>query len=85
MRAHEVLILDIYAAGEMPIPGIHSRLIEEKLREAGHGSVLYVPDREQVIEHLLRTAEPRDVIVTMGAGDVTSLGRELLERAKVLA
>jgi UDP-N-acetylmuramate-alanine ligase len=32
----------------------------------------------------LRTAEPRDVIVTMGAGDVTSLGRELLERAKVL-
>jgi UDP-N-acetylmuramate--alanine ligase len=85
MRAHEVLILDIYAAGETPVPGIHARLIEEKLREAGHGSVLYVPDREQVIEHLLRTAEPRDVIVTMGAGDVTSLGRELLERAKVLA
>jgi UDP-N-acetylmuramate--alanine ligase len=84
MRAHEVLILDIYAAGETPVPGIHARLIEEKLREAGHGSVLYVADREQVIEHLLRTAEPRDVIVTMGAGDVTSLGRELLERARVL-
>ena len=83
LRAHEVLILDIYAAGETPIAGVHSRLIEERLRGLGHAAAIYIPDREEVLEHLLKTVQPNDVIVTMGAGDVTRLGPVLLERGRL--
>ena len=82
VKAHEVLILDIYAAGETPIPGVHASLIEGRLRSLGHAAAIYIPNREDVLEHLLKTVQPNDVIVTMGAGDVTRLGPQLLERAR---
>jgi UDP-N-acetylmuramate--alanine ligase len=77
MAADEVLILDIAAAQETPIPGIHATLISDRMGESGHTGARYLPDRAEVVRYLRGTASAGDLIVTMGAGDVWKLSREL--------
>ncbi|WP_189057963.1 UDP-N-acetylmuramate--L-alanine ligase [Deinococcus daejeonensis] len=78
MDADEVLLLDIAAASEPPIPGIHATLISDRMSAGGHAGVQYLPDRAEVLRVLRETAGPGDLIVTMGAGDVWKLSRELV-------
>ncbi|MFC4455662.1 UDP-N-acetylmuramate--L-alanine ligase [Deinococcus sonorensis] len=77
MPADEVMLLDIAAASEPPIEGIHSTLIVHRMAEQGHAAVRYIPDRTELLAYLQRTASPGEVIVTVGAGDVWKLGRAL--------
>lgn len=77
MAADEVLLLDIAAASEPPIEGIHATLISERMQQHGHAAVQYYPERQDAVEYLIRTAQPRDIIVTMGAGDVWKIARQL--------
>ncbi|WP_155299565.1 UDP-N-acetylmuramate--L-alanine ligase [Deinococcus kurensis] len=78
MDADEVLLLDIAAASETPIPGIHATLISDRMSAGGHTGVRYLPDRAEVLRVLRETAGPGDLIVTMGAGDVWTLSRDLV-------
>ncbi|MEH3135412.1 MAG: UDP-N-acetylmuramate--L-alanine ligase [Mycolicibacterium neoaurum] len=73
--ADEALVLDVYAAREQPIPGISGRSIVEHVTVPVH----YVPDFSAVARRVAEIARPGDVVVTMGAGDVTLLGREILD------
>lgn len=82
MQADEVLLLDIAASNETPIPGVHATLIERKMREDGHDLVKYMPDRGEVVAYLRETAASNDLIVTMGAGDVWKLSRDLVGRVR---
>jgi UDP-N-acetylmuramate--alanine ligase len=77
--AHEVLMLDIYSAGEDPIPGISSHKIIHKMNQDGYHNVNYFPSLESAKNHILETAQAGDLIVTMGAGDVTRILRGLAE------
>ena len=72
--ADEVFVLDVYAAREQPIPGVSGRSIVEHVSSPVH----YVPDFSAVADRVAAVARPGDVVVTMGAGDVTLLGREIL-------
>lgn len=83
--ADEVHLLDIAAAGEDPIPGIHSRLIEQRMRELGYSAVTYWPERQALISHLQGTAASGDLLLTLGAGDVWKVARELAERGQAEA
>lgn len=87
MDADEVLLLDIAAASEDPIEGIHATLISGRMTDNGHGGVTYMPDRAEVVRYLRESAQPADIIVTMGAGDVWKLAREVvaLDSAEVSA
>ncbi|HEX2865064.1 MAG TPA: UDP-N-acetylmuramate--L-alanine ligase [Deinococcales bacterium] len=76
-QADEVLLLDLYSAGEAPIEGVHSGLIVDRLRELGHGHAAHYPSREEAVRYLQGTAGPDDLIITMGAGDVWKVGTEL--------
>lgn len=67
------LILDIYSAGEVPIKEISSANIAQRARNCR-----YVSDPRQAIDDLVEWAEPGDLILTLGAGDVTQLGPEIL-------
>lgn len=67
-KADDVTLLEIYAASEQPIPGVSAELISEKM-ERGH----FVPNFIEAAERLIEIAQPGDVIVTLGAGDVNSL------------
>ena len=79
--ADEVFVLDVYAAREQPLPGVSGASVAEHVTT----SVQYVPDFSAVAGRVAAVARPGDVIVTMGAGDVTLLGQEILAALQVRA
>jgi UDP-N-acetylmuramate--alanine ligase len=79
--ADEVFVLDVYAAREQPIAGVSGASVAEHV---GVG-VRYVPDFSAVAGLVAGSARPGDVVVTMGAGDVTLLGREILAAVQARA
>jgi UDP-N-acetylmuramate--alanine ligase len=66
--ADEVVLLEVYAASETPIPGITSETIAKEMTN-GH----FIPNFLEASEWIIAQAKPGDVIVTLGAGDVNSL------------
>jgi UDP-N-acetylmuramate--alanine ligase len=79
--ADEVFVLDVYAAREQPLAGVSGATV------ADHVSVpvTYVPDFSAVAEKVAAVACPGDVVITMGAGDVTMLGREIIAALQLKA
>ena len=77
--ADQVILLDIYGAGEESIPGASSSVIAKQIRDIGT-KVDFEPSIVAAIELAVAGATPNDLIITMGAGDVTSLGKEVLAR-----
>jgi UDP-N-acetylmuramate--alanine ligase len=73
--ADEIALLDIYGAREEPIPGVDSRLIADRL--AGRADVMS-PDA--AVEWAASIAKPGDVVLTIGAGDITVIAPHILER-----
>ena len=75
--ADVVALTDIYKAREEPIPGVTSQLIADAAARAGHAPD-WVGLRRDATDAVLRLLMPGDVVITMGAGDVTQVGPELL-------
>ncbi len=82
-RADVVVVTDVYPAGEDEIPGVSGELIAARLA-ARHPEVesLYHPGRSDLAEFCLAIAVPGDVVVSMGAGDITALATEMTELAR---
>lgn len=72
--ADQVFVLDVYAAREQPLTGVSGATIAEHVR----APVRYLPDFSSVAQCVAEAARPGDVVVTMGAGDVTMLGPEII-------
>jgi UDP-N-acetylmuramate--alanine ligase len=77
-QADVLVLTDIYAASEQPIPGVTSEALTNAIREAGHKNVLYFKSMHEAIEHLLREARTGDAIFTIGAGNVSRASNELM-------
>jgi len=78
--ADEVLITDVYAAGETPIPGVTGRLVVSAAETATtRGHVRYVPDVAELPRLVAGMLKPGDLCLTMGAGDLTEVPDLLLE------
>ena len=73
-----LLISEVYAAGEAPIAGADSAALVAALRSHGHRDVTYVPDRGDLVEALQKRLQVGDVVITLGAGNITELGPALL-------
>lgn len=78
--ADVALILDIYPAGEAPIPGITTSALVEKIKSFGHKNVLYAPTFEVIESYIAANATEGDAVIVMGAGSVTKLSDILSER-----
>ena len=76
--ADEVLVLDIYGAGEDPIPGVSSELIVDRLGELGTPAAYHTAD--SALEYLRATAAEDDLMITLGAGDVWRIAAGLAEQ-----
>jgi UDP-N-acetylmuramate--alanine ligase len=72
------LVTEIYPAREQPIPGISSQLVVDAARAAG-AQVVFEPDKTRLRDRLLELTRPGDVVLTLGAGDITRVGRELVQ------
>ena len=84
--ADVVMLIDVFPAGEMPIPGVTSKMLADKVAERHPDkSVFYVPDHASLMELLDEQLRPHDLFITMGAGDVTTVGPEYLEHRAALA
>jgi UDP-N-acetylmuramate--alanine ligase len=74
-----VYVLDIYPAGEKPIPGVTSQRLVERMAELGFERARYAPSEEAVIQRVLEDLRPGDMILTVGAGSVGKIGDTLAE------
>jgi UDP-N-acetylmuramate--alanine ligase len=81
-EADRVIIMDIYAAGEQPIPGITGRAVYEGIKRYGHKDAAYLSGRDEVVGHLLSSLREGDLLLTLGAGDVWKVGEAVLERLR---
>jgi UDP-N-acetylmuramate--alanine ligase len=76
-----LIVMDIYPAGEAPIPGVHARDLAEGIAAHGHREVIYMDgDRDGIVQFLCESTRPGDLVLTLGAGDVGQLGVEFLAR-----
>ncbi len=78
--ADEVILTDVYSAGEDPIPGVGSQLILDSLQQSSHPSAQLVHGLDNVEETLARMVQPQDMVITMGAGDIWKVAHSLGKR-----
>ena len=74
-----VVVTEIYAAREPPVPGVSGAQVADAARRHGAKTV-FEPDRSGLGARVASLLERGDVLLTLGAGDITGLGRELLGR-----
>lgn len=79
-EADTLFVMDIYGAGEDPIPEVSGQALCRSIRQAGHRDVHYVSSRGELVEEVMRKLVPGDVVLTLGAGDVWKVGEQLIER-----
>jgi UDP-N-acetylmuramate--alanine ligase len=69
-QADEVYVSDVYAAGEAPLPGFTGEALARAIESHGHRHVEFVAGRDDLAERLARAAQPGDVVIALGAGDI---------------
>lgn len=74
-----LILTDIYAAGEAPIDGVHTRMIFDALPASESQDRVHCPTLGDVLTHLRGTVQPGDWVLTLGAGNVYRAGEQLLE------
>jgi len=77
--ADVVVVTDVYGSSEPPVPGITGKLVADAAAEAG-ATVVYRPTLREAIDELVATTRAGDLVLTTGAGDVTTVGPALLEK-----
>jgi UDP-N-acetylmuramate--alanine ligase len=75
--ADHVIVTDVYAAGEAPEPGVTGALVADAVIALTHADVHYVQHRTDLAEYLADRVEAGDLVLTLGAGDITTLAGEL--------
>lgn len=78
----EVIIMDIYPAGEAPISGVTGKLIVDDCIKYGQNNVSFVPESEEVVEILkdrVNSSSEKIMIITIGAGNIYKIGKELVK------
>ena len=81
-QADDLYLLDIYAASEQAIDGVSSQALLERIRSYGHRSAHYVPSMEEGINLIATAAGPGDLIITLGAGNVSQAAEKILEKLR---
>ena len=80
--ADQVILLDVYAAGERPINNFESINLESGLANYGHKNVLYIKDHNLLAKTLIKLVQPYDLIICLGAGSITKIANNLEEELK---
>lgn len=81
-QADSLFLLDIYAASEPSLEGVSAQALLEKIRSLGHRSANYAGSLDEGVEATSKAAEPGDLIVTLGAGNVSQAAEKILDRLR---
>ncbi len=79
-QADLLILTEVYPAGEDPIPGINGQTLYEAIHEYGHKNVLYEPDMNRIPEILPNYVLPEDMIIVLGAGNISRIIPEIIKR-----
>jgi UDP-N-acetylmuramate--alanine ligase len=82
--ADMLYITDIYPASEQPIAGVTGEALCNGIHSRGHKRVRFLGDRASIPTEVARDLKPGDMLITLGAGDVTNLGPEILTELRRL-
>ena len=78
LSADEIIVTDIYAAGEVPLPGVRAESIVECVHDLDAAKkITYLPKPADVLAYLQHTLGPGDLVLTLGAGDIGGVAHEL--------
>lgn len=80
--ANYVIINDIYSANESPISGISGETIFKEIKKSNHRQIKYLPSKDDILSYLYEIVRSGDIIITMGAGDIWTVGQELAKQLK---
>src|SRR5660398_205052 len=81
LEADLAIVTDVYGAREEPQPGVSGKLIVESMLELSpRADVAYIPRLSRVDAYLREIVQPGDLVLTMGAGDVHSVGEHFLQK-----
>jgi UDP-N-acetylmuramate--alanine ligase len=81
--ADSVFVLDIYAASEKPIEGVTAEVLARQIAQKGHREAIHIPSFVEASAAVAALAQPGDMILTLGAGNVSQLGPIILERLEM--
>jgi len=81
-QADRIIITEIYPAGERPIEGVNGRALYEMVRKHGHKEAEFAPSLDELAERVAAEVVQGDVILTLGAGNIWSVGERILEILK---
>jgi len=77
-QSDELIIMDIYSANEKPIEGINSSMLADMIQKHGHKDVKYIGTHKDIVEYLIKRLNSKDVLLTLGAGNVFKVGEDIL-------
>jgi UDP-N-acetylmuramate--alanine ligase len=80
--ADEIVLTDIYSAGERPIPGVTLEALTDAMRRTSGTRVSVVPVLDDLAPHVRSLARSGDVVLTLGAGSIGGIGRKLLQELR---
>jgi UDP-N-acetylmuramate--alanine ligase len=76
-NADELIITDVYPAGETPIPGINAQELIRRIKLSTKKEAIYLQDPEKLAEIINKLAKPSDLVVLLGAGNITKWAYDL--------
>jgi len=79
LQSDVLVVTDVYPSREKPIPGVTGKLVTDAARSFGHKQVHYIEDKEELPEKVANLLRPGDLVVTLGAGDITKYNEKILE------
>lgn len=78
--ADVVILTDIYSAGEKPIPGVSAALIKDSIESRTNKEVIFIKNKDNIVDFLTKILQPGDFILTIGAGDVWKVSKDLVNK-----
>ncbi|MCA9491653.1 MAG: UDP-N-acetylmuramate--L-alanine ligase, partial [Myxococcales bacterium] len=81
-RASEVVVCPVYPAGEAPIDGIDAERVAHDMQQRGHRFTRAVGSLDEAVAHLADTVREGDVVVSLGAGNVNQVVKDLAEKLR---
>ncbi|MBK7708445.1 MAG: UDP-N-acetylmuramate--L-alanine ligase [Acidobacteria bacterium] len=79
-NADVLFVTDIYAASENPIEGVTAEILTENIKQYGHKNAVYIGDVADAADKVIPFLQENDLVITLGAGSITRLSDELVER-----